>query len=107
MRRLKPGFDIAAELTPIARELRIERLDPRRAFALGKSTISSLAGLTLRVPEIVGHLERYARTGKIEIAVEKNPDEDIAAAIRDSGRRLAISVAISGLLIASAIVMHL
>lgn len=107
VRRLKPGFDIAAELTPIAHELMIERLDPRRAFALGKSTISSLAGLTLRVPEIVGHLERYARTGKIEIAVEKNPDEDIAAAIRDSGRRLAISVAISGLLIASAIVMHL
>jgi len=107
VRRLTPDFDIAAELSPLARELMLERLDPRRAFAMGKSAISSLAALTSRVPEIAGHIERYARTGKIEVAVEKASDENIVAAIRQSGHRLAISLAASGALIAAAIVAHL
>ena len=107
VRRLTPDFDIAAELSPLARELMLERLDPRRAFGMGKSAISSLAALTSRVPEIAGHIERYARTGKIEVAVEKASDENIVAAIRQSGHRLAISLAASGTLIAAAIVAHL
>lgn len=104
VRRLKPDFDIAAELAPLARELMLERLDPRRAFAIGKSAITSVAALTSRIPELAGHLERYARTGKIEVAVESNPDELIAATIRKSGRQLAISIAASGMLVAAAIV---
>jgi len=78
VRRLDPGFDIAARAAPIARELLRERIGPAGIKRGGRRLATSLGRLAAASPELVAFAERVARSGALPIelqggAVSPNP----------------------------------
>jgi ubiquinone biosynthesis protein len=69
VRRIDPSFDIAAELAPIARELIAERTSLVRLRKEGRKLAAALGRAALSTPEIIGQLERMARTGTIPVSI--------------------------------------
>lgn len=71
VRRIDPRFDIAAELTPIARELIAERASPKRLRAEARKLLSAAGRAALSAPDMIGQIEKVARTGAIPITLAK------------------------------------
>jgi ubiquinone biosynthesis protein len=107
VQKIDPSFDIGAELKPVAKELLFERLDPRRAFGAGKKTVAGLAAIALRTPEILKHVEAFAKTGRVNVNVESQTDQLLRAEINRAARRLSLSLQIAAALISGAIVAQI
>jgi len=107
VQKIDPSFDIGAELKPVAKELLFERLDPRRAFGAGKKTVAGLAAIALRTPEILEHVEAFAKTGRVNVHVESQADQLLRAEINGAARRLSLSLQIAAALISGAIVAQI
>ena len=102
VRRLDPGFDIAARAAPIARELLRERIGPAGLRRGGRRLATSLGGLAAASPELVALAERVARSGALPIELQKGA----ASSIPPSPRRADPNVLSAGLLVAGAILEH-
>jgi len=72
VRRIDPSFDIAAELAPIARELIAERTSFVRLRKEARKLAAALGRAALSTPEIIGQIEKVARTGTIPVSVHAN-----------------------------------
>jgi predicted unusual protein kinase regulating ubiquinone biosynthesis (AarF/ABC1/UbiB family) len=107
VQQIDPSFDIGAELKPVAKEPLFERLDSRRAIGAGKKTVAGLAAIALRIPEILKHVEAFAKTGLVNVNVESQTDQLLRAEINRAARCLSLSAPIAAALIAGAIVAHL
>lgn len=83
VRRIDPSFDIAAELAPLARELIAERASPARLRAEARKFFSAAGRAALSAPDMIGQIERVARTGAIPVTLARS-DLD---RLRDDGRR--------------------
>ena len=70
VRRLDPGFDIAARAAPIARELLRERIGPAGLKRGGRRLATSLGRLAAASPELVTFAERVARSGALPIELQ-------------------------------------
>ncbi|BAV66594.1 ubiquinone biosynthesis protein (plasmid) [Sphingobium cloacae] len=70
VRRLDPGFDIAARAAPIARELLRERIGPAGLKRGGRRLATSLGRLAAASPELVAFAERVARSGALPIELQ-------------------------------------
>lgn len=86
VRCLDPGFDIAAELTPIARELIVERASPRRLRAEARKLLSAAGRAALSTPDMIGQIEKVARTGAIPITLARADLERLQTANRGASR---------------------
>jgi len=71
VRRIDPRFDIAAELTPIARELIAERASPKRLRAEARKLLGAVGRAALSAPDMIGQIEKVGRTGAIPITLAK------------------------------------
>ena len=69
VRRLDPAFNIADELAPVARELIAERTSLITLKKEAKKIGVALARATLSTPEIIGQIDKFARTGKIPVTI--------------------------------------
>ncbi|HET7715582.1 MAG TPA: AarF/UbiB family protein [Bauldia sp.] len=69
VRRIDPSFDIAAELAPIARELIAERTSHVRLRKEARKLAAALGRAALSTPEIIGQIEKVARTGTIPVSI--------------------------------------
>jgi len=70
VRRIDPTFDIASELAPIARELVAERTSMVRLRKEGRKLAAALGRAALSTPEIIGQIEKVARTGTIPVSID-------------------------------------
>lgn len=69
VRRIDPSFDIASQLAPLARELVRERTSPARLWAEGRKLFSAFGRAALSTPELIGTVEKFARTGVIPVSL--------------------------------------
>lgn len=69
VRRIDPSFNIGAELAPIARELIAERTSFDRLRKEARKLGAALGRVALSTPEIVGQVEKIARTGTIPVTI--------------------------------------
>jgi ubiquinone biosynthesis protein len=84
VRRIDPRFDIAAELAPLARELIAERASPRRLRAEARKLLSAAGRAALSAPDMIGQIEKVARTGAIPITLAKADLDKLSGADRRS-----------------------
>ncbi len=102
VRRLDPGFDIAARAAPIARELLRERIGPAGLKRGGRRLATSLGRLATASPELVAFAERVARSGALPIELQGGAVFPIPA----SPRRADPNILSAGLLVAGAILQR-
>lgn len=99
VRTLDPEFDIATRAMPIARELARERISPAELKRGGRRLAAGLGRLAAASPDLVGLVEKVARTGVIPVEVSP---------ARPSGARLSVQqddVMAAGLLVAGAVLL--
>lgn len=72
VRRIDPGFDIGSELAPIARELIAQRTSPARLAQEGRKLLAAFGRATLSAPDLLGQVEKLARTGSIPITLDES-----------------------------------
>ena len=101
VRRLDPGFDIAARAAPIARELLRERIGPAGLKRGGRRLATSLGRLAAVSPDLVTFAERVARSGALPIELHKR-----AVSPPASLRRADPNVLSAGMLVAGAILQR-
>jgi len=102
VRRLDPGFDIAARAAPIARELLRERIGPAGLKRGGRRLATSLGRLAAASPELVAFAERVARSGALPIELQGGAVFPTPA----SPRRADPNILSTGLLVAGAILQR-
>jgi ubiquinone biosynthesis protein len=96
---LDPEFDIVTRAMPIARELARERISPAELKRGGHRLAAGLGRLAAASPDLVGLVEKVARTGVIPVEVSP---------ARPSGARLSVQqddVMAAGLLVAGAVLL--
>lgn len=69
VRRIDPAFDIARELAPIAKEMMRERANPARLRGEAGKLLAALGRAVLSTPNLVGQIEKVARTGSITVSI--------------------------------------
>jgi ubiquinone biosynthesis protein len=84
VRRIDPSFDIARELTPVAKELMRERISPARLRGEAGRLFAALGRAALATPSFVGHIEKVARTGSITVSIAPRDLERLRGAERGS-----------------------
>jgi len=87
VRRIDPSFDIAEELTPLARELIAERASPARLRAEARKLFSAAGRAALSAPDMIGQIERVARTGAIPVTLARSDIERLSGHERRSAAR--------------------
>lgn len=102
VRRLDPGFDIAARAAPIARELLRERIGPAGLKRGGRRLATSLGRLAAASPELVAFAERVARSGALPIELQGGA----VSPTPTSPRRADPNLLSAGLLVAGAILQR-
>lgn len=80
VRRIDPDFDIGAELAPIARELVAERTSPARLRKEARKLFAAVGRAALSTPDLIGQLEKVARTGNLPIRLDARDIEGLRSA---------------------------
>lgn len=70
VRRIDPSFDIGSELAPVARELIAERTSLVRLRKEARKLAAAFGRAALSTPEIIGQIEKVARTGTISVSIQ-------------------------------------
>ncbi len=70
VRRIDPSFDIGGELAPIARELVAERTSVTHLRKEARKLFAAFGRAALSTPDLIGQVERVARTGKLPISLD-------------------------------------
>ncbi|QDT15947.1 ABC1 kinase family protein [Alienimonas californiensis] len=105
-RRLDPDFNLAAHLVPFARQLLKERLDPKRLAKRFAGEAGELASLAAAVPHQLGRtLEKLSRD-ELRVQLDVSGLDTLTREIDRAGNRLAISLAMSSLILASALLIR-
>lgn len=84
VRRIDPSFDIARELTPLARDLMRERTSPARLRGEAGKLLAALGRAALSTPSLVGQIEKVARTGTITVTIAPRDIERLRGDARGS-----------------------
>jgi ubiquinone biosynthesis protein len=100
VRGLDPSFDIAGEIGPVARELLLQRFDPRRMARSARAAAAALAGAGSAAPDFIGAVERVARAGRLPVSVDGGSFAELGAACGAAARGLARAVTGSAVLLA-------
>ena len=76
VRRIDPAFDIAGELTPIARQLIVERTSPARLKKEAMKLAAAFGRAALSTPDLLGQVEKVVRTGSLPVSLDtRNLDQ--------------------------------
>lgn len=87
VRRIDPSFDIARELSPLARELMRERISPSRLRGEAGKLFAALGSAALSMPSLLGQIEKIARTGTMTVSLAPKDIERLRGDDRGSRAR--------------------
>ena len=105
-RRLDPDFNLAAQLAPFARKLVRDRLDPKRLAKRFAGEAHELAGLAAAVPHQLGRtLDKLSRD-ELRVQLDVAGLDTLVQEVDRVGNRIAISLAMSALILASALLIR-
>ncbi len=105
-RRLDPDFNLAAHLAPFATQLLRQRLDPKRLAKRFLGEAGELTALAAAVPHQLGRtLDKLSRD-ELRVQLDVAGLDTLTQEIDRAGNRLAISLAMSALILSSAILIR-
>ena len=102
---LDKDFQIIDQLRPYARQLRLERLDPRRWARTFRSTARDAEEFLARLPEDLTSIVDRVRRGQFEMRVQHEHLDNLINALDKSSDRISFSFIIAGLLVASSLLV--
>ena len=105
-RRLDPEFNLAGQLAPFARKLVRDRLDPKRLAKRFAGEAHELAGLAAAMPHQLGRtLDKLSRD-ELRVQLDVAGLDTLVQEVDRVGNRIAISLAMSALILASALLIR-
>ncbi|MEM9701732.1 MAG: AarF/ABC1/UbiB kinase family protein [Planctomycetota bacterium] len=105
-RKLDPEFNLAGHLAPFATAMLKQRLDPKRLAKRFAGEAGELATLAAAVPHQLGRtLEKLSRD-ELRVQLDVGGLDTLTQEIDRAGNRLAISLAMSALILSSAILIR-
>jgi ubiquinone biosynthesis protein len=104
-RRLDPEFNLAAHLAPFATQLLRQRLDPKRLAKKFAGEAGELVSLAAAMPHQLGRtLDKLSRD-ELRVQLDVSGLDTLTQEIDRAGNRLAISLAMSALILSSAVLV--
>jgi ubiquinone biosynthesis protein len=104
-RSLDPNFHMAAEATPLLRQVLRARYEPRALARRAWGTLRRALGVVEHLPDDVAQILRQARRGQLNIALDIVHLKRVGDQIDRAANRLAMALVIAALVIGSSIVM--
>lgn len=104
--RLNPGQDIVAQAKPFMQEVRLKRLKPRRLMRHWLEFTTDVGDLLRDLPLEVRRLIAQVKEGKSLLRVHHLGLEGLMTTLERIVNRLAFSLVLSALIIASSIIVH-
>lgn len=104
-RSLDPNFHMAAEATPLLRQVLRARYEPRALARRAWGTLRRALGVVEHLPDDVAQILRQAQRGQLNIALDIVHLKRVGDQIDRAANRLAMALVIAALVIGSSIVM--
>lgn len=104
-RGLDPGLNIAAHLEPFVTQMVRERLSARRVLAEGVAVLRDVEKLARVLPRRVDTLSEQMEHGDLTVGIQVRRLEQAIRKLDAMANRLAFSVIVAGIVIASAMVV--
>jgi ubiquinone biosynthesis protein len=105
-RRLDPHFDIGRELHPFLRELSLRRLHPLRILSHAVRTAEDVQRVAMLLPDVMIQSLESIKRGELTVRFDLQHFESLVRQLTRASNTLAMGVLISGLVVASAIVLR-
>jgi ubiquinone biosynthesis protein len=104
-RQLDPDLDLQVMVTPLARNLFLERFSRENLSRLARESSWHLSNLLAHGPREARQILKKLLTGKIQVSLKHVELENFAYELDRSSNRLALSVILSATVISSSIIM--
>ncbi len=104
-RKLDPGFNIVAEITPFLQRLILKRYLPSSLVKQGWSNLSSGFDMLTGLPRDVRRLLRMARRGALQVHVDVTRLDHFGHQLDRAASRLSVGMVTAALIIGTSIVM--
>ena len=105
-RRLDPGFNLAEHLAPFAVRMIRRRLDPRRLLSRTADEAGEYLTLAREAPHQAARVLRKLSRDEFTVHLEHDGLEHLITEVDRASNRLAISLAMSALILASALLIR-
>ena len=105
-RTLDPHFDISKELYPFLRELALKRFHPWRLLSQAIRTAEDAQRVAMLLPDVLGQSLESIKRGELKVHFDLQHFENLVHRLTRAGNTLAIGIMISGLVVASAVVLR-
>jgi ubiquinone biosynthesis protein len=105
-RRLDPHFDIARQLEPPLRALALRRYHPIRLLNQTARTAEDLQRIATLLPDLLSHSLESIKRGELNVRFDLQGFERLVKQLTRASNILAMGVVISGLLVASSLVLR-
>ena len=104
-RKLDPGFNIVAEITPFLQRLIMKRYLPSSLLKQGWSNLSSGFDMLTGLPRDIRRLLRMARRGALQVHVDVTRLDHFGHQLDRAASRLSVGMVTAALIIGTSIVM--
>ncbi|MFO7899386.1 MAG: AarF/UbiB family protein [Planctomycetota bacterium] len=105
-RVLDPSFDVLEEAAPKARELLIQKIDPKRAVKSAGLQVLNLLHMLRTIPRDIRAIIRKTESGQLEIGHRHEGLPRAVTEFEKASNRLAISIYVAALLVASSLLIR-
>ncbi len=102
---LDEDFQLLDQLRPYARQLSMERMDPRRLWKQGQRFLRDVVDLGGRLPEQIDAILTRLRRGQIELHVQHEHLENLVHTLDRASNRIAFGLIIAGSVVASSLLV--
>jgi ubiquinone biosynthesis protein len=105
-RNLDPHFDIAAQLEPFLRDLAYRRFHPYRLITETTQTVENLQRIATLLPDLLSQSLESIKRGELNVRFDLQGFERLVRQLTRASNTLAIGIVISGLLVASSLMLR-
>jgi ubiquinone biosynthesis protein len=105
-RHLDPHFDIARQLEPFLRELTFRRFHPLRLLNQTARTVEDLQRIATLLPDLLSQSLDSIKRGELNVRFDLQGFERLVRQLTRASNTLAMGIVISGLLVASSLMIR-
>jgi ubiquinone biosynthesis protein len=105
-RHLDPHFDIARQLEPFLRQLTLLRFHPYRLLNQTTQTVEDLQRIATLLPDLLSQSLDSIKRGELNVRFDLQGFERLVRQLTRASNTLAIGIVISGLLVASSLMLR-
>jgi ubiquinone biosynthesis protein len=105
-RHLDPHFDIARQLEPFLRQLSALRFHPYRLLNQATQTVEDLQRIATLLPDLLSQSLDSIKRGELNVRFDLQGFERLVRQLTRASNTLAIGIVISGLLVASSLMLR-